>query len=155
MQLHDIHIALLPPPLAKSGDANYGPFWTTQVPEASLTGTPYTSQMALDLTDLPTSDSFIIFGPNEVPSKASMAITWMPGPQGLFPYNDPMPTYSISNPSGGYAGEYTLAGSHIDFSFTSQVSATDKTPFSFTTDPDGQRLLFAQVGHEVNGLFMH
>ena len=56
---------------------------------------------------------------------------------------------------GGFAGEYILAGAHMDFSFTSQVSATDKTPFSFTSNPDGQRVLFAEVGHEMNGMYLH
>jgi hypothetical protein len=87
-------------------------------------------------------------------SKATVHVDWMPGIQGLYPYFDPVPNYAVRSADGGFAGEYILAGAHMDFSFTSQVSATDKTPFSFTSNPEGQRVLFAEVGHEMNGIYL-
>jgi len=119
-----------------------------------MKGSPYTDLMTLDVTDVPQQETFVVFGPTSVPGKATIHVDWMPGPQGLFPYSDAAPTYLVRNSAAGFAGEYTLAQAHIDFSFTSQVSATDKTPFTFTTNPDGQKVLFSQVGHEMNGSFV-
>ena len=124
------------------------------MPESSLKGSPYTDVMTMDVTDITQQETFVVFGPTSIPAKATIHVDWMPGPQGLFPYSDVAPTYLVRNPTAGFAGEYTLAQAHIDFSFTSQVSATDKTPFTFTTNPDGQKVLFAQVGHEMNGSFV-
>jgi hypothetical protein len=109
--------------------------------------------MTLDLTDAPQQDTFVEFGPTVVPIKATIHLEWLPGFQGLYPYFDPVPTYTVRNPALGFEGEYTLAGASINFSFSSQGSATDKTPFSFTSNPDGQRVLFAQVGHEATGIY--
>jgi hypothetical protein len=124
------------------------------VPETSLTGNPYTAKMTLDFVDAPQQETFVVFGPTSVPARASVRVEWLPGFQGLFPFIEPVPTYTARNPTAGFAGEYTLSGASISFSFTSQVSATDKTPFTFTSDPQGQRVLFAQVGHERTGIFV-
>jgi hypothetical protein len=153
-QIHDISFLSLSPPFLKDTDPNFGPFWTGHVPETSVKGNPYTDLMTLDVTDIPQQETFVVFGPTVVASKATIHVDWMPGPQGLFPYPDAAATYEVNNPAAGFAGEYTLAQAHIDFSFTSQVSATDKTPFTFTTNPEGQKVLFAQVGHEKNGSFV-
>jgi hypothetical protein len=152
-QTHDISFSSLSPPFAKEGDAIYGPFWSGFVPETSVTGSPYTAKMTLDYVDAPQQETFVAFGPTSVPAKASVHVEWQPGIQGLYPYFDPAPTYSIRNSTLGVAGIYTLAGANVSFSFTSQVSETDKTPFTFTTNPEGQRVLFAQVGHESTGVF--
>lgn len=124
------------------------------MPEASLTGNPYTTKMTLDFADAPQQETFVVFGPTSVPAKATVHLEWFPGYQAIYPYFDPAPTYSVRDPVAGFAGTYTLAGAHIDFSFTSETGASDKTPFTFTSDPDGQRVLFAQVGHEVHGIYL-
>lgn len=134
---------------------HFGPFWTGAVPEASLTGSPYASTMSLDLKNVIQSDSFIPFGPTEVPAMASVHVDWMTGVNGLYPVTEPAPTYVAQSPGSGFSGEYTLSGAHVDFSVTTQVSATDSTPLTFTSSPDGQRVLFAQVGHEEDGRFAH
>jgi hypothetical protein len=154
-QIHDIHFLSYSPPFIKPTDANFGPFWTGAVPEASVTGSPYTALMSLDLKNAVQSDSVVPFGPTETPAMATVHVDWMPGLNGLYPTTEGAPTYVFSSPAAGFAGEYTLAGAHIDFSVTTQVSPTDKTPFTFTSDPGGQRVLFAQVGHEVDGTFLH
>jgi hypothetical protein len=152
-QIHDIAFNSVSPPFAKEDDAIFGPFWTGFVPETSLTGTPYTGKMTLEFADAPQQETFVVFGPTSVPARASVRVEWLPGFQGLYPYFEPVQTYTVRDPTLGFAGEYTLSGANIRFSFTSQVSATDKTPFSFTSDPQGQRVLFAQVGHERTGSF--
>jgi len=128
--------------------------WTSLEPERSVKGNPYTSLMTLDLADAPQQDTFVFLAPTVAPAKATVHVDWMPGIQGLYPYSDPVPNYPVRSADGGFAGEYILAGAHMDFSFTSQVSATDKTPFSFTSNPEGQRVLFAEVGHEMNGIYL-
>jgi hypothetical protein len=125
------------------------------VPETSVTGNPYTTKMTLDFADAPQQETFVVFGPTRVAAKATVHLEWFPGYQSIYPYFDPAPTYTIRNAAGGYTGIYTLAGAHMDFSFTSETGASDKSPFTFTSDPDGQRVLFAQVGHEDNGVFFH
>jgi hypothetical protein len=123
------------------------------VPESSVKGSPYTSTMTLDFTDAPQQETFVLFGPTTVASKATVQLEWTPGYQSLFPYFDPVPTYTIRNEESRHQGTYSLAGARVNFSFTSQKSATDTTPFTFTSNPEGQRVLFAQVGHESNGVF--
>jgi hypothetical protein len=126
------------------------------VPETSLTGSPYASTMSLDLKNVIQSDSFVVFGPTEAPAMASVHVDWMTGVNGLFPVPfEQAPTYVAWSPAAGFAGEYTLSGAHVDFSVTTQASATDSTPFTFTSSPEGQRVLFAQVGHEEDGQFVH
>lgn len=109
----------------------------------------------LDLQNVVQSDSIVPFGPKEMPATATVHVDWMTGPQGLYPLVEPAPSYVFQSPAAGFAGEYTLSGAHVDFSLTTQVSATDKAPFTFTSSPDGQRVLFAQVGHEEDGIFVH
>jgi hypothetical protein len=109
--------------------------------------------MTLEFTDAPQQETFQAFAPTVVPAKASVRVEWLPGFQGLYPYWDPAATYVFRNPAGGYTGVYTLAGANVSFSFTSQISATDKTAFTFTTNPEGQRVLFAQVGYEQHGIY--
>jgi hypothetical protein len=111
--------------------------------------------MSLDLKNVVQSDSIVPFGPKEMPATATVHVDWMTGVNGLYPVVEPAPTYIFQSPAAGFAGEYTLSGAHVDFSLTTSASATDKTPFTFTSSPDGQRVLFAQVGHEEDGIFVH
>ena len=104
--------------------------WTSLEPESSVKGNPYTSLMTLDIADAPQQDTFVFLAPTVAPAKATVHVDWMPGIQGLYPYSDPVPNYPVRSADGGFAGEYILAGAHMDFSFTSQVSATDKTQSS-------------------------
>ncbi len=154
-QIHDIHFLSYPAPFLKPTDPNYGPVWTGAVPETSVTGSPYSSAMSLDLREIVQSDSVVPFGPQEMPSKAAVHVDWAPGVNGLYPTVEPAPSYVFQSPAAGFSGEYTLSSAHVDFSITTQVSPTDKTPFTFTSSPDGQRVLFAQVGHEEDGIFAH
>jgi len=123
------------------------------VPETSVKGNPYTSTMTLDFSDAPQQETFVVFGPTTIAAKATVQLEWTPGYQSLFPYVDPVPTYTIRNEAGRYQGTYSPAGARINFSFTTQKSATDTTPFTFTSNPEGQRTLFSQVGHESSGIF--
>jgi hypothetical protein len=161
-QIHELHGLFhggvgtaQPNPVADDKDPAFGPFWSVPVPEASLRGNPYTAVMTLDFVDAPQHEAFATGATPEVMgAKATVHVDWMPGAAGLFTGLETGASYIFRSPAAGFAGEYTLSGAHIDFSFTSQVSATDTTPFTFTSNPDGQRVLFAQVGHELNGLFM-
>jgi hypothetical protein len=152
-QIHDLSFLSLSPPFAKETDEIFGPFWSGYVPEASVKGSPYTTTMTLDFVDAPQQETFVVFGPTRAAAKATVSLEWSPGYQSLFPYFEPSPTYSVRDEALRYLGTYSLASARINFSFTSQVSATDTTPFTFTNNPEGQRVLFAQVGHESHGIF--
>jgi len=142
------------PPFVTNTDPDFGPFWTGFIPEASVKGSPYTALMTLYYTDAPEHEAFQELTQPEVAAKATVHLEWSPGFQSLYPYFDPLVSYSYRNTVAGFSGVYTPAGAKIDFSFTSQVSRTDKTPFTFTSNPDGQRVLFAQVGQEVTGSYV-
>lgn len=127
------------------------------MPEASVQGSPFGPNMTLDFTDQTLHDAFTFGGtPEFLTAKASVHVDWTPGTvEGLLgvPVFEQARSYVVRNPTSVFQGVYSLAQASVNFSFTSQVSATDKTPFTFTTNPDGQRLLFAQVGFEMNGIF--
>jgi hypothetical protein len=158
-QIHELHFPFHGPdtsPSAPSGPI-FGPFWTGPVPDASVKGSPFAAMMTLDYADQQLHDAFTFGGtPELLTAKATVHAEWTPGTvEGLLgaPVFDGARSYAVRNSTAVFQGVYSLAQVHVDFSFTSQVSATDKTPFTFTTNPEGQRLLFAQVGFEMNGLF--
>jgi hypothetical protein len=99
--------------------------------------------MALELTNVPQLNSFQIFALPEKPSTASLRLEWTPG----------VDAYVYRSSRVGFVGSYRLAQARIDFSFTTPASATDDSVFTFRSNPEGQRVVFAQVGHEMNGLF--
>jgi hypothetical protein len=156
-QIHELHFPFHGPdtgPTALSGPI-YGPFWTGPIPDASVIGNPFAPTMTLDYKDQQLHDAFQQGAtPELLTAKATVHAVWTPGTvEGINPVGDQLRSYVVREPAAVFEGVYTLAQAHVDFSFTSQVSATDKTPFTFTTNPDGQRMLFAQVGQEANGIF--
>jgi hypothetical protein len=161
MQIHELHFPLHgdvsnmhPNPVASVMDPFYGPIWSGPVADSSLKGNPFSADMTLDFANAPQHDHFQTGAPMFIDTaKATVHLDWMPGPAGNFPPLEPAVPYFVSDPTAVFAGNYVISQAHIDFSFTSQVSLTDTTPYTFTSNPDGQRVLFAQVGHEVNGLF--
>jgi hypothetical protein len=52
----------------------------------------------------------------------------------------------IRDTSAGFAGEFLTTGAHIDWSMS-------KSGFSFRSNPAGQTVLTALLGHERNGSF--
>lgn len=157
-QIHHLHFpfhgdvgAHHPHPVADEKDPAFGPFWTAAVPDGSVKGTPFTPTMTLDFSDAPQHDHFQVGADSMAPARATVHVEWSPGTPGLLP--GLIPGSYFYNGSG-FRGDYLLAQAVIDFSFTSQVDATDTTPFTFTSDREGQRLLFAQVGHEWTGAFV-
>jgi hypothetical protein len=162
MQIHELHLPFHgdvgsghPNPVADVNDPFYGPFWSGPIPDGSLTGNPFTSLMSLDFANAPHHDHFQGGAIPFVPAMATVHVDWTPGVTGIFPASEPAVPYFVDDPVAVFAGDYILSQAHINFSFTSQVSLTDTTPFTFTSNPDGQKVLFAQVGHELNGVFLH
>ncbi len=156
-QIHELHFPFHGAdisPSALSGPI-YGTFWTGPVPDGSVIGSPFAPKMTLDYVDQQLHDAFQEGAtPELLTAKATVHAEWTPGTvEGLIPVFDAARSYVVRSPTAVFQGVYSLAQARVDFSFTSQVSATDKTPFTFTTNPDGQRVLFAQVGEEMNGLF--
>jgi hypothetical protein len=144
MQVHDYHIQSLPTPFVPATDPTYGPFWTVQVPDSSVRILPFGQKVVLDLVDAPVSDSFQIFGPVNQSARATVHLEWLPGKQ----------RRADNNPALGFAGQFVVSQAHVDFTTSGPTSATDATPFSFHTNPLGQQSVWAQVGHEVNGVFL-
>jgi hypothetical protein len=140
-QIHDYHIQSLIPPTVAVTDPTYGPFWTVQIPDDSISVTPFGSMVTLDLWALPVSDSFQAFGPMNVPATITVHLQWQPGAK----------AQSFSDPTQGYAGIYLPATVRLDWSASGPASATDATSFSFQSSPQGQQIDSAAVGHEVDG----
>jgi hypothetical protein len=140
-QIHDYHIQSLIPPVVTVTDPTYGPFWTVQVADNSISVTPFESMVSLDLANQPVSDSFQAFGPMNVPAAITLHVQWLPGAK----------AQSFSNPDRGYAGIYLPAAVQVDWSASGPTSATDTTPFSFHSSAQGQQAVGATVGHEVDG----
>ena len=156
-QTHELHFPFHGPDLTAAAPSGpiYGPLWSGPIADASLTGDPFAPKMVLDYKDQTMHDAFQFAAtPELLTAKASVHAEWTPGtPPGINPVADMSRSYVFRDPVAVFQGFYTLAQAHVDFSFTSQVSATDKTPFTFTSNPDGQVMLFAQVGTETNGIF--
>lgn len=157
-QIHHLHFpfhgdvgSAHPHPVADERDPTFGPFWTALVPEGSVKGSPYTGTMTLDFSDAPQHDHFQFGAEPMAAATATVHVEWSPAPIGSFPSLIPPGYFTGGN---GYRGDYLISQAVIDFSFTSQVSATDATPFTFTSNREGQRLLFAQFGHEWTGIFI-
>jgi hypothetical protein len=157
-QIHELHFPFhgpdIDPKTAFLGIPAYGPFWSGPIPDASLTGNPFAPTMVLDYKDQTMHDSFHYVPQELTTAKATLHAEWTPGTAaGINPVSDMQRSYVVHDPVGMFQGVYSLAQAHVDFSFTSQVSETDKTLFTFTSNPDGQVQLFAQVGEEMNGIF--
>jgi hypothetical protein len=150
-QIHALHGDHHGPPILTTvEDPLYGPDWTSNIPEESLTGNPFSSTMVAAAADVPQHDNFVLGGAREFTgARATVRVEWQPLPS----------TYTWSAPKTregdaiftGFVGSYSLATARVEFSFTSQATARDATVFTFTSNPDTQRVIFAQVGHEMNG----
>ncbi len=141
MQIHDYHFQSLIPPSVAVTDPTYGPFWTTQVADDSVSVTPFGSLVSLDLWNLPVSDSFQEFAPTNLPANITLHVQWQPG----------VKAQSFTDPTQGYAGIYLPASVQVDWTGSGPTSATDTTAFSFHSSPLGQQADSAVVGHEVVG----
>jgi hypothetical protein len=154
LQIHALHGAHHGPPnLTTVEDPLFGPDWTSNIPEASLKGNPYSSIMTVEAVDVQQHDNYQLGGAREFPdAKATIKVEWQPLPS----------TYTWSAPKTregdsiftGFVGSYSLATARVEFSFTSRVSARDATVFTFKSNPESQRMIFAQVGHEINSTFV-
>jgi hypothetical protein len=158
-QIHALHgVFHGPPNLNDATDPLYGPDWTGPVSEESLKGNPFTSLMTLDLVDTPQHDSYLLGpGSENLAAKATLHVEWRPG---VNAYTWSSPKRRVESVEGeydftGFVGSYSLSLAHMDFSFTSTLSRKDRaTPFTFKSNPEGQKVQFAQVGHEMNGIFV-
>jgi hypothetical protein len=141
------------PPDAQPGDPDYGPLWTGPVPDESLQGNPFAPRMTLDIVNVLQHEAFHVGGTPERRGRLSVHLEWRPGVSGD-PFSPTGYLYSFRSDAARFAGDYLLSEAHVDFSFNSVVSLTDNSVFTFASNPKDQRVIFAQVGHEVNGIFL-
>lgn len=140
-QIHDYHIQSLSAPFVADTDAA---FWTVQVPDTSIRISPLGEFATVELLDLPVSDSFQVMAPMNLPAKAILRVTWLPG----------LASRTDRSPRLGFAGVFQPAAARMDFATSGPTSATEPATFTFRTGIQDQETDFAQVGREVNGVFL-
>jgi hypothetical protein len=134
VQLHDY----------QPGIAPSGLFWTVPMPDAAFSRQGHTARYKA--TDLPVLDSFVIFGPDEVPGLVTFDMTFVAsGPMrhlrpGSFDPTDPT----------AFAAELRDATTTGSFSGSS-VTELGGDPFSFSGTATG---IWGELGKERNGHYL-
>lgn len=132
VQVHDFN----------GGIAPSGLFWTVRVPDDALTIRGWTARLHLE--HQPVVDSFVFLGPDEVPATISCDVTWTGGGEMMhFRPGSTDPT----DPSN-FAGHFRLAVAGGSFSGS-------ETNFAFEAAGASSQGLFAELGRERNGFFLH
>jgi hypothetical protein len=130
IQIHDFNAEIL----------ENGLFWTTAIP-SGVQVSPGSGQATMHVTGVDLEDYFDLAnalrdGPS-VPGEASVEVIW----------KDQKRRVSIRDETNQFAGQFVE--NHAQMSFTARTAN-----FIFNSDPIGtSRSLFAEVGHERNGVF--
>jgi hypothetical protein len=134
-QVHDFNL----------GIARSGLFWTAAIPKGAITVHPGAGRARMRAANLAVTDDFTLTnallhtGPPPVPAKVSFDVSW----------SGVVHRFSASNHTDGnrYRGRYAqVSSATIDW------SAAEKG-FSFTSTPGSSVTVFAELGHERNGVF--
>jgi hypothetical protein len=118
-----------------------GLFWTTRIPDSSVTvdlgagsaTLTVANQQVLDYYSIPNA---LGDGPHEA-ATVSYAITW----------SNAHNRRQVSNTDLHVAGLFLDTDAHIAW------SGSNASGFHFTSSPEGQQTIVAQIGHERNGVF--
>ena len=126
------------------GIAPSGLFWTTRIPDDAVSTSA--NAATIKVQDLPVTDSFVIFGPNQVPATVSYNLAWQATGEvrHLAPSSD-----DVTDPT-------RLRATFRDAAATGTFSAQSITmpgggPFSFHGAVGVA--IWAEVGHASNGRF--
>ena len=137
-QLHDFNPGF-GPSVGTNGDRV---FWTTVLPEGSVNVNPGAGRAELSVTDLPIRDftripNSLSMGPS-VPATVSLDLVWT---------GDVTRRVNVNDAAHGFAGNYAETQATISWS-------ASEAGFTFTSNPASTSTsLFAEVGHERNGIF--
>jgi hypothetical protein len=118
-----------------------GLFWTVRIPDESVSvnlgagsaSMRVNNQSVLDFGSIPNA---LNNGPS-VAATVSYELNWSGGTQ---------PT-QIRDDTQGYSGLFLATSATINW------SASNANGFAFASDPAGQSTIFAEIGHERNGVF--
>lgn len=122
------------------GIAPSGLFWTISVPDGAFSANAQTA--SLHLADVPIVDSFQFLGPDQIPARVSLDITWTAA--GSMRHLQP----GSSDPTD----PTNLRGQFLTASATGTFSGSNSQGFSFSgSAAEGP---FSEIGTESNGSFV-
>jgi hypothetical protein len=133
------------------GISENGVFWTTPIPEGSVSAHLGAGEALLDATNIAVLDAFTI------PNSFSHAVTPVPAVidslrihwSGITRTVD----FSSADPDDQFAGYFLENSATIEVTATTPPS-DDLHGFQFVSDPASTTIShFAQIGHEQNGAF--
>jgi hypothetical protein len=136
-QLHDLNPTEFPPT---------GLFWTLAIPTDDVEVNPGKGRAVMQSSDIPILDfitiPYAIFGggPDAVPGTVSYTVVWS-GVEERLSIRNTDPVY------GGFAGEFVRTGAQMEWTATVGDYQFVSAPLQTSSS------LFAEVGHERNGMF--